>query len=1029
MDLPKVEAAFLIYNLEYYALINHEKLYTIKELNKKINKYAQVILSSNYKHVNNFSYTTEILHYFYKITEYYFMKYFNSTIIDSTFFFKCINDIKNRSFDIVQNDEMKKQFNLDENKGTQKSENLTENLGENLENKKVGNYSFNCKVLHSFVENLKRICSENRKHAININEIKRREEKREKSNSRNNISNNNNNGINSETHTRKAKKTNETKHSEEHTKFHKRFYYELCEINGSHNNEKNRMIYITKIFRKIINRKKVRQFICENEKRVKKNNLKFFLNLSLGIFIYLYIYKYIKKNYKKIEFFIFLNNLQNIRKIYLNNMPYIEKRQLCNFIKYIKLLNIQMFQYVYISFFVNIYKYANLIYNVTLLTLFNYFKHIYENNIEKKKGLQKNENQIIDTNDNMCKSFLKIDDTKCKEINNDSKNYVEVDENFSNKIILSKEKNIQIKEEQIMSSERGKGINTNTYECLNKIIDNNDSILSSDLNKKKGENVTSGINENTCNKIDDNTSPSNGKQNHNSFYSIENKREQTNEIIFDCYIYVFILFTYIRKTRNRMKSKMIKIQNNIKKMISIFVKIYYINQKEKKEKEEEVGVEEEEGKVEEEVGVEEKEGKVEEEEEAVEERKKSLRKYIGNKKHVRTNFDESSCKASHNIVNSLPSLYFNYIELSKYYKSCIKINYEIMNLVHKFHLLLKHFYKYLPVLNINKENCIIYNYYNKCYIYNENIKKKEDTDKVIPRKDIYEKRKKKETTFNIFKNVTDYELDFFYFNEKEHDEKEIIHDLVQNNEVELFEHVFEEGAKNEFANCQSSQSCTEQQDAQERENSDNGLSSDEMEYSKKLFLYYLNNNLEMCLINLVDKDEFSSANDEAQNGGNTLTTSYTKTKNLSFLKSTSILQYLNNNKNTYNKIIEIIHQFYNNPSHTLKNCIKDLNIYDKNILEIYDDNIFDLYYKFKNEATFETEESIKNKKLLEVKIFLDYEKLHTKRTVETQTPISFFKKDKLIQIAKDEEVSTIAERSIQTKKITNPIFYLKDIYD
>ncbi|SBS90434.1 hypothetical protein PMALA_029750, partial [Plasmodium malariae] len=922
MDLPKVEAAFLIYNLEYYALINHEKLYTIKELNKKINKYAQVILSSNYKHVNNFSYTTEILHYFYKITEYYFMKYFNSTIIDSTFFFKCINDIKNRSFDIVQNDEMKKQFNLDENKGTQKSENLTENLGENLENKKVGNYSFNCKVLHSFVENLKRICSENRKHAININEIKRREEKREKSNSRNNISNNNNNGINSETHTRKAKKTNETKHSEEHTKFHKRFYYELCEINGSHNNEKNRMIYITKIFRKIINRKKVRQFICENEKR-----------------------------------------------------------------------------------------------------------HIYENNIEKKKGLQKNENQIIDTNDNMCKSFLKIDDTKCKEINNDSKNYVEVDENFSNKIILSKEKNIQIKEEQIMSSERGKGINTNTYECLNKIIDNNDSILSSDLNKKKGENVTSGINENTCNKIDDNTSPSNGKQNHNSFYSIENKREQTNEIIFDCYIYVFILFTYIRKTRNRMKSKMIKIQNNIKKMISIFVKIYYINQKEKKEKEEEVGVEEEEGKVEEEVGVEEKEGKVEEEEEAVEERKKSLRKYIGNKKHVRTNFDESSCKASHNIVNSLPSLYFNYIELSKYYKSCIKINYEIMNLVHKFHLLLKHFYKYLPVLNINKENCIIYNYYNKCYIYNENIKKKEDTDKVIPRKDIYEKRKKKETTFNIFKNVTDYELDFFYFNEKEHDEKEIIHDLVQNNEVELFEHVFDEGAKNEFANCQSSQSCTEQQDAQERENSDNGLSSDEMEYSKKLFLYYLNNNLEMCLINLVDKDEFSSANDEAQNGGNTLTTSYTKTKNLSFLKSTSILQYLNNNKNTYNKIIEIIHQFYNNPSHTLKNCIKDLNIYDKNILEIYDDNIFDLYYKFKNEATFETEESIKNKKLLEVKIFLDYEKLHTKRTVETQTPISFFKKDKLIQIAKDEEVSTIAERSIQTKKITNPIFYLKDIYD
>lgn len=85
--------------------------------------------------------------------------------------------------------------------------------------------------------------------------------------------------------------------------------------------------------------------------------------------------------------------------------------------------------------------------------------------------------------------------------------------------------------------------------------------------------------------------------------------------------------------------------------------------------------------------------------------------------------------------------------------------------------------------------------------------------------------------------------------------------------------------------------------------------------------------------------------------------------------------------------------------------------------------------KYQKKKSIETEESIKNKTLLQVKIFLDYEKLYNKKTVETQTIESVFKKDKSIQIMKDKEISTITQQYSQTQKVTNTLFYLKDIYD
>lgn len=49
--------------------------------------------------------------------------------------------------------------------------------------------------------------------------------------------------------------------------------------------------------------------------------------------------------------------------------------------------------------------------------------------------------------------------------------------------------------------------------------------------------------------------------------------------------------------------------------------------------------------------------------------------------------------------------------------------------------------------------------------------------------------------------------------------------------------------------------------------------------------------------------------------------------------------------------------------------------------------------------------------------------------METQTIESVFKKDKSIQIMKDKEISTITQQYSQTQKVTNTLFYLKDIYD
>lgn len=160
-------------------------------------------------------------------------------------------------------------------------------------------------------------------------------------------------------------------------------------------------------------------------------------------------------------------------------------------------------------------------------------------------------------------------------------------------------------------------------------------------------------------------------------------------------------------------------------------------------------------------------------------------------------------------------------------------------------------------------------------------------------------------------------------------------------------------------------------------------------------------------------------------------------------QSSDVLKCLKGQTSVYNKIEEILNQLFNNnimlnqlnSNITTENYVNYVNYvnhlhkYNKNILEIYDDHIFDMYYKIPKEKSIETEESIKNKTLLQVKIFLDYEKLYNKKTVETQTIESVFKKDKSIQIMKDKEISTITQQYSQTQKVTNTLFYLKDIYD
>ncbi|SBS88191.1 conserved Plasmodium protein, unknown function [Plasmodium ovale] len=1001
MDTPTVEAAFLIYNIECNSLKNEGKSGTIRELNRRINKYSYFLLSSSYKHVNNFTYTTDVLHCFYKVVEYYILKYYNGIVIDSTLFFKCINDIKNRSSDMFQNGEKENDINYHKNED---AKNDQKSIGNVCHAETSDTYLFDYKVLSTFIENLKKKYNQNKEKKDKVNEKRKGMKKKEKHNS--NIQTDSNAHLGMESHNCRhsegyktvCKKCTKINNVTENFPFRKKFLYELCEMNSSFDNKKNRMVYITKIFRKIINRKLIRQFICENDKIMKKNYFKFFLHLSLGIFIYLYIYKYVKRTYKNMEFFVFLNDLKNIRHIYINNIPYIEKQQMYSFVKYVKFLNIQMFRYIYISFFVNIYKYINLIHNVTLLTLYNYVTQMKErkcarNKMEPMKEIEATNNPSSHSHKQLENALdEKFRDTICAD-----KNHADGGQNFVKGSNLAK-RNALIAEEELLINEHAQNLaKTSPEKYSSEIINNSHNKHRSALNNKReeGKGKSGLIKKSSC-EMDSYASPSNEKKKCND-HPLKNNRQNTDEMIFDCYIYVFIFFKYIRDTRKWMKSRIIKIQINIKKMIGLFIHIYNMNK------------------------------------EAID-IKKALSKNREKKSDLSITLTNSIFE-DNNVKDSLHSLYFNYLQLSKYYKSCIKINYEIIESVHMFHILLKHFYNYFPILNNKKGKCTIYNYYDKCEIHCEKTEESEESEKSekTKKKDKSENKKKNKNNFNIFKNVNDYELDFFYFNDIKNDEKEVIHDLTENNKVESFDEIFDTEGKATPSASASAQNCGEdhrgkakEKECEECENPGDNLIDDNLESSKRIFLRCIND-LDTFLVN-VDR-EFSLQSDTTKMEANALTTRENISSNFSFLRSSSVLQNLRHNKTIYNKIMENVENFCNSEFPTMKNCLSHLGTYDKKVLDIYDSNIFDVCYKFKNGITVESEESIKNKKLLEVKIFLDYEKLYTKRTVETQTHVSLFKKDKLIQIAKDKEVSTISDQHIQAKKICNPIFYLKDIYD
>lgn len=237
-DMCILSCAFLIYNFEYNNFEIKEKSEIVKQTNKKINKYGNFILLSNYKYVNNFSYTTNILHYFYKITEHYIFKYVNSIIIDSLFFFKCINEIKYKSSDNFEKEKMKENYNI--------------KLDE--DNKRYmchDNYLFDYNTLHNYVEQFKKIKGKKKKEKektikknINIEDDK----KVVFTNYGDQININNNNHMNDNSYMKNKKMNN----SEPILAFKKSFLYKICEVNDNLHNKKNRMIYLTKIFRKII---------------------------------------------------------------------------------------------------------------------------------------------------------------------------------------------------------------------------------------------------------------------------------------------------------------------------------------------------------------------------------------------------------------------------------------------------------------------------------------------------------------------------------------------------------------------------------------------------------------------------------------------------------------------------------------------------------------------------------------------------------------------------------------------------------
>ncbi|CXJ15933.1 conserved Plasmodium protein, unknown function [Plasmodium berghei] len=992
MDRIKTEVAFLIYNLEFGKLKNNHQSYVINELNRKINKYTSFILDSSYKHVNNFSYSTNIFHYFYKVTEYYILKYFNSIIVDSIFYFKCINDLKNKSHCGAQNDESK----LYKCIYKEKNEKMLENWNNNDSNY----YTFDYQVLTNFIQNLKKLYEKNNCVASNaggknITKAKDSEKTTRQKNDDNNATkpekcnNKNEDRQNNE---------NEIKNASESFKFGKTFIYAICEINNSLYNKKNRMICITKIFRKIVNKKKMRKYICENDKMAKKMYLKFILNLSLGIFIYLYMYRYIKKKYKNIDFFIFLNNLKNIRQIYSNNTSYFEKQQIISFIKYIKFINIQMFQYAYISFFVNIYKYINLIHNTTLVTLYYYFKKINKKHKWKIKLIKKKDGKNSGHQNNDPYEYFIIEHDgkqKCNESYcHDNKNVCDKEfvynQNISNEIgQIEKEKGV--KNENV-----GKNVTKNLEfpqsDNANLNTKNINTKLINDINNKRAIEIG----------LSGSYDYNNNKQCNIGFNWVEIKKESIlsmknningiNEIIFDNYIYVFIFYKYIRNIKKSMKYNITKIQSNIKKMIHLFINICKTNNDENNKMEQ----------------------------------KMPLSMNTEDTKNISNNIlGDQEC--NNNYINDSTQflIYFKYIELCKYYKSCIKINYEIIKSVHTFHILLTHFFKYFPVLNFKKGNCIIYNYYDKSYIYkeqasNENI----DTKKAG--------KVNKECFFDIFKNVKDYEIDFLYFNEyqkKKDDVDETLQSIEENNQVESFSEVFHIDDNTNFDSTNLSQNNFTKENINDHENTDNNYSNGYIEGLKKIFLYCINNNLNDFLISVNMEENFQIKRDTSENEKNISIINQNKGDELvKKCRSDSILEILKTNKALYSKILEIIEGFSKGMSNIIQNYEYDLNRYSKKVLDIYDNNVFDIHYKISNQNTIESEEEVKNKKLLEVKIFLDYKKLYNKKTVETQTPVSFFKNDKAIQIAKDTETITISEQFIQTRKNNNPIFYLSDIY-
>ncbi|SOV21924.1 conserved Plasmodium protein, unknown function [Plasmodium sp. DRC-Itaito] len=967
-----LSCAFLIYNFEYNNFEIKEESEIVKQTNKKINKYGNFILLSNYKYVNNFSYTTNILHYFYKITEHYIFKYVNSIIIDSLFFFKCINEIKYKSTDDFEKENMKENCYIIHDE-------------DNKRHICHDNYLFDYNTLHNYVEQFKKIKGKKKKQkekSINKN-IKIEDDKKvvftnygnkiNINHTNNNNNNNNNNNLNDKSYMKNKNINN----SEPILAFKKSFLYKICQVNDNLHNKKNRMIYLTKIFRKIITRKKIREFICENEKKKKKKYLQFFLHLSLGIFIYIYIYKYIKQNYKSIELFIFLNNLKKIKQLYMDQIPHIDNATILNFIKHIKFINIQMFQYIYISFFVNIYKFVNFIYHLAMLSLYNYFKYYYECD---KDLYNKNKKDINIFNINSVNDHSL--DNNHNDKKEDNHEYVKED----NHEYVKEDNHEYVKEE------------------IEHIFYSNNN-----LSSIENQNI--------------------------KYHSLVINTEYKKHLIFDCYIYIFIFFKYIKHLRNTMKYKIEKIQNNIKKIIHLFINIYNINKME---------INKNKCNVSKKVNISNSHDFINKDE--------NLNKNV----NVNVKINDMCDNVSFN--DHLYNIYSNYTHLSKKYKNCIKINYEIIKLIHLFHLLLKHFYNYFPILKITnnqRDNLIIYNYYDKLYIYPNENNNNNNKQKVLKKmenqtNDVLKNKEEKMNNFNVFKNVNEYGLDFFYFSETKNDEnRRTIHSLVESPKMENFDDIL----LNENETKLSSYNLPENHMAHDTflEEEKDQFNSVHFLNSEKLFLYLINNKLDDILIN-VNMYIFSNENGTIKytpiNGYNILVPKEQNIMNNVVLQNrndkcciiyqrSDVLKCLKSQTSVYNRIEEILNKFINNniilnqlnSNITTENYVSHLNKYNKNILEIYDDHIFDMYYKIPKEKSIESEESIKNKKLLQVKIFLDYEKLYNKKTVETQTIESFFKKDKSIQIMKDKEISTITQQYSQTEKVTNTMFYLKDIYD